>query len=289
MRQFTSFASVLFLLTAAASAAEPAYTIKLDRPLKAGEFYEERFTVDSYTKTITREVPAADPKTREVVLKGDAAGRVEIVEVDKGGNPVLMNFLVRKFVTGSDNKEAIPGGKTLEIRRTDAEVKITLKNGGEIPDDARQVIATCLGPLKRSNGMSDDTVQGTPRPRRVGDSWKAKGDGEVPAGIEMDPKNFTSQMLFKSIDTLNNVQAMRLVWTIQMKDFKVQLLPDYILDRSSSKTEVTSVVPVDAALPQIERSSLTQMEFAAHHSTGGATVLITQRISTRQTMTRVNP
>ncbi|HVT80539.1 MAG TPA: hypothetical protein VHM90_07775 [Phycisphaerae bacterium] len=267
-------------------AAEPAYAIKLDRPLKAGEIYEERFTVDSQTRTVTTE-PGGAPRTKEVSIKGDAVGRVEILEVNAGGNPVAMSMLVRKFVAGPEGKEAVPGGKVVEIRRTDKDVQVSLKNGGEMSEEAKQVIASCFGPLNRDKGMSDDLLQGTPIRRRVGDTWKTRHDGKVPDGIEMDPRDFTSRMLFKSVETANDVPALRLVWTIQMKDFKSQLPPDYLLDHSSSKTELTSVVPVDTALPMIELSSLTQMDFAAHHSTGGSTVAITQRISTRQTMTRV--
>ncbi len=265
---------------------DPSYAIKLDRPLKAGEVYEERFTVDSYTKTTTAE-PGGQPKVKEVSIKGDAAGKVEIKEADAGGNPVAMTLLVRKFVAGPDDKEAVAGGKILDIRRTENEVKVSRQDGGLLSDEAQQVIATCFGPLKRSSGMSDDIAQGTPRPRKVGDTWKTKGDGVVPDGLDMDPKNLTSRMLFKNLEKVNGIPAMRLVWTIQMKDFKFQLPPDYLLDRSNSKTEVTSVVPVDDKLPGIELSSLTQMDFAAHHSTGGSTVAITQRISTKQTMTRL--
>jgi hypothetical protein len=239
------------LLQGAARAGDQEYAIETGRAAKAGDVYEFHETIE-HTTTTTVNQPDAAPATAKQSLLAELSGRMEVLAVDEGGNEKDAALTVTKFGAGAASKSVVAVGKVIEIRRTDKEVTFSLRGGGAVDDEAEKALGRIFHPVQ-AEGIPAGAVTGGKQTRKVGESWAVDArslfERGLGSGVQFDSEKATAMMTLKDVETVSNIQALRLVFHSTIPDFVPSgLATGSALEYSELKMEISQLLPVDRAI-----------------------------------------
>jgi len=254
MRHALSIVSLALLFaSASARADDTAYTIKIQRPLKAAQ----KFTL-SATNTLRSaervELPNGDSNRtalfRRVIIEAD----VTIDKVDDAGMESSASIVVRKLTlqssenapNGTSTPKSVlePGSQLTVLFQPNGQPVFTPKQPGDLSDEA--TVALQQG-FKRMT--ITDAVYGTTDKKKLNDSWPMNtqamgGDKTNPQYV--DPSKITGSVKLSGVRPLAGIPCIQLDGTMTTKDFQVQ---GVAAKDATMTTLFSATLPTDADKP----------------------------------------
>ena len=273
IRQLSALCAAALLLPSLSTSAQEGkeYTIKLDRPDKAGDkSREEMKATIERSQRLTR----GDEKLKDEASDMQVAltGVLEVVEVSEKGNMRKLTFTVEKSSlqeeTGAAKELFKPGTVITGISGTDDKDKFEVE-GKPVTGSA----AEALNELFSLSGndkkqIDEDAVFGTTKPRAAGSEWAVEPKKfiesmpeDLPFTLEEDGVKGTVK--FPAVKQANGVECCQLQVSVTMKPATFKGMPrGFKLAKASFKVSTESLAPVDATLPLAEEKMDQRMEFS---------------------------
>jgi hypothetical protein len=152
-----------------------AFEITVGRRLHAGE----RFRLDRREKvdrTVRESVNGAAPVEERTVRETSFSATGEVEAVDDEGNERAYVYLVQRFARSDEEGTwGLPHGTKIHVVRGETEASAVVTVDG-VP--ARPEVREAIGIFVAftADGVDDDVLFGTSKPRRVGERWEARED-----------------------------------------------------------------------------------------------------------------
>ncbi len=248
MKMHRLIPAILFLTTLAAGADPATYPVKINRPFKAGDAYDVHATFEG-TDSSTATLPGKPPQKEDHKYSIDFTARCDVKEVDAFGAEEVFSLTIEKLAAGPDGKVTMDAGKIIDIKRDDKDMTVTLRGGGDLPEDVQKAIEFIYSPLNPS-GITDDDVMGSPTPRKVlGEAWPINNDNAVKQAansVVIDPKHISGTTTLKGVEDFNGVRAVRVATAMSFANARPITLPKEVtVDSSDFKVSVGSLLPLD--------------------------------------------
>ncbi len=152
-----------------------AFEITVGRRLHAGE----RFRLDRREKvdrTVRESVNGAPPVEERTVRETSFSATGEVEAVDDEGNERAYVYLVHTFTRSDDEGTwGLPHGTKIHVVRGATEAGAVVNVDG-VPASLEVREAIGIFVAFTADGVDDDVLFGTSKPRRVGERWEARED-----------------------------------------------------------------------------------------------------------------
>lgn len=256
-------ASLLLSVTASAqSQPSEAYPIRLTRPSRVGQAFRLQASAAVLNDiTITLAPDRKDANQRVAGLQVD--GRGEVLEVDGRGDVRKLKITVGQCVGTEDDRQRELVRKGAVIVVTAGEKDPSFSIDGKPADKDTADLLELIFPLREDKGPDDDAIFGTREKKRVGESWPinpaAAAEDLKAIGGQAKPENIRGSFKLAAVERHDGRAVLKLEGRMEVTDFlppRPDDLPgDVTLEPSSATFQITTLMPVDPALPSPSESS----------------------------------
>jgi hypothetical protein len=260
---------------AAAPQRKDGYTIRLHRPMKAGQSYA--WSADSTVINTLPVLPpasaspnaaAAAPVTTTDTVSVHLEGVVQILNVDKDGDVTEMACTVQECTarTGKERKTVVQPGRVILVEAGKWKPKLTATSGNfTIQDD---VLLRSVLPLPRADDTTDDDVYGTTKQQAVGESWNLRPDQMLrswaAAGYKLKAQNVSGSVKLKSAEIVDGVECLRVSGRAKIEHFLPPALdiPEGVdIGDATTELKFTKLLPADPSKPVLQDSHSLTVHF----------------------------
>jgi hypothetical protein len=268
--------------------AGPAYTLKLDRPMKAGNAYDTHWEIEQ-TQTVSITVQGAAQPQQQEITKGDLKGSVRVGKVDAKGVAIELSITIKSLTDGS-GKSLIEAGKVVDIKRGEKQVDIALQGGGEISDGAKKVL-TAMYPAHTTADTSDDDVFNSGKAQSVGDSWPVHSEAMITdlnrQGFVIEAKNVSGQTTLKGVEKVDGKDALRVASAFTMKNVKTPTSdPSMTVDDCTMDGHLDGLFPVDTSMAPAESTVMMDMTLRMSSKANPVKMEVKAHQSRKETITQ---
>jgi len=154
---------------------QDTYSIRMARPVKAGERFKVSARAAVLTKTV-REVEKVPDQQDEVNLACKVSGELTVLAVTTKGMPSELSLKIDTAETFDDGEpaEIFSTGDVIALKKG-ADDNVATVNGEE-PDDQQAELIDVLMSVAGDDEATDDEAFGTADQKKVGDEWTAHRD-----------------------------------------------------------------------------------------------------------------
>ncbi len=225
MNVIRSLVALLFL--AGAVFGQDTYSIRLARPVKAGERFKVSARAAVISKTV-REVEKVPEENDEVNLACKVTGELTVVAVTAKGMASELVLKIENTETFNDGEQAeiFSSGDVIAVKKGTEENVVTVN--GEDPDDEQSELIDVLMSVAGDDEATDDEAFGTDKKVKVGDEWTAHRDVLAHEMVRQDirglkPTDLTAYAKVLSTTTVNGEPALKVSCSMSFASQKARM------------------------------------------------------------------
>jgi len=227
------------------------YEIRLNRPMKVGDTYQVSATGNETRKT---RVMAGDQEisgqSESLAMELEAA--VKVLAVDANATPSQVTLTVAKClkVEGDTKTPLVPKDTVVAASLKDRKPFFEI-NGAPVDPEVQKALAIAITLGK--GGANPDQAFGTTQRKKVGDRWTINADLTTEAmrkdGLEAKKEDVTGFLTIEKIVKVEETECLQLGAELNIANINGAVPAGFALDKATFQSRITSVLPVNTALP----------------------------------------
>jgi hypothetical protein len=233
----------------------PTFTIRMSRPLHAGEkLHVVNDAEESRVTTMTQAGSVIDKKKVHTRVHMDAI--VTILDIDASFDMLRARYDVSDLSSSGESMKSLLHDQRVEITRAkkDDDAVVLVEGAPATPElrDALKMVLTF-----RAGGPSDDDIFGSKEPRAVGSHWsidaqRAHDDLVSDQGQSMANALLDGDVTLAASKTENGVDCLELQSELHMKNIDVPEAPAGSTVLAGNATaKFDGLFPIDLRIPRI--------------------------------------
>ncbi len=266
-------ALLTFALALPARAGDnPEYTVKLNRPCKAGDKFDLKAGVTYKGRSSTTISGREKVQTDEFVAQFD--GTMEVLSVNKIGRITKAEFTTRActITRGTETTDVLIRNMVVLAERDAQTHKKNIRPKEkwiQVSEDGQRVLDLLLD-VDPENRCDSDAALGTDSPKKVGKSWKINRElvaRELAETIPVQTGNVSGSTKFCGVKTVNGVECLNVSSDIQVEDIPQQLPPTIKVKSATLSLTLGGAFPVDPSLYLMEKDENSKFDVVAKGKT----------------------
>jgi hypothetical protein len=263
--------SCLFLFGVAVCAARAdedgeTFEIRLDRPSKVGEKYGVSSLVATKTVSKLTTEGEAEPRTVRDSVGINLEGEIEVLAVTPRGAELKVACTVSKCTVtdGGETHDVIPAGKVILAEWKDDKTAYAVKLNGDKTAPIPERLAGLLDDVLRISNPQDegnDAVFGTKEKQKVGATWPVNAEAAVKElereGMKVAAEDVSGSTRLVEKTKAGGVDCLKIETKFKAKNASGAgkgPAKEMTLEKGELSVSVTSVMPLDPALPPLSDS-----------------------------------
>jgi hypothetical protein len=225
MNVIRSLVALLFL--AGAVFGQDTYSIRLARPVKAGDRFKVAARAAVISKTV-REVEKVPEENDEVNLACKVSGELTVVAVTSKGmaSELVLKLEEAQTFDGGEESEIFSSGDVISVKKGTDENVVTVN--GEEADEEQSELIDVLMSVAGDDEATDDEAFGTDKKVKVGDEWTAHRDVLAHEMVRQDirglkPTDLTAYAKLLGTMTINGEPALKVSCSMSFSSPKVRM------------------------------------------------------------------
>lgn len=273
-----------------AIAADDAYLVPVDRPVKVGQVQNLLLEGESTFRTeiqVNGGELSAENESWTAVLEG----KLEVLEVAPDGDASALNLTVKKFSLTYDGKttEPVKPGGVIKGKRIGDVTEFSI-DGGQTGEKLTSVLKVML-PL---SNPEDKTLRdenkgfGLDKPRKAGEHWEVDGKdlaATMPPDMpfSFNPEKTKGKMRLVEIIEKDGVKAALIQGEIELKVTGMkELPPGFKTNKGSMTMAVDGLFPLDATKPSLREGTSMNFDFTGGMPNAGMSLKSSGRFLHKQ-------
>jgi hypothetical protein len=239
------FVCVASSLPAGRDAVAKDYAVKLARPDKAGLKYRLDARVKK-KQSMSIYKGAAELKTEESQTTVMLRAVVEVLKVDKKGEPLEKKLTIERFVNEKD-EPLLKKGDAVIAKTVDG--KTVFRMGGREPPGRAAEFLGDLVKTKTSTAADDDEVFGSKARRKVRESWKINA-AALAKDLKMKPADVSGTAKLEAVEKHDGDDCLRIGIDLKMnaagRDAKLKM-NGFAVKSAEVRMKIGGLLPIDPA------------------------------------------